>query len=243
MRKRRLRVFAGPNGSGKSSMLETIAEHISIENYINADLIEYHLKKQGFFDTLDYKIKFKEKQFLDFYESSGYKERLDNIDLSSFIKVSKSIIYTYNFEINSYLAALIADFIRHILIEKGASLSFETVMSDRRKLEFLQLAKSKGYRIYLYFIATENPRINIERVLNRVEQGGHFVPLGKILSRYTNSLNLLYDAIKLTDKAYLFDNSNEMTWFAEVTDGIDIELKSDDNVPNWFIEYIESKLF
>lgn len=67
-------------------------------------------------------------------------------------------------------------------------------------------------------------------------------PLGKILSRYTNSLNLLYDAIKLTDRAYLFDNSNEMTWFAEVTDGVDIELKSDDNVPNWFIQYIESKL-
>jgi predicted ABC-type ATPase len=44
MSKRRLRVFAGPNGSGKCSMIETIAEHISIENYINADIIEYQLK-------------------------------------------------------------------------------------------------------------------------------------------------------------------------------------------------------
>jgi predicted ABC-type ATPase len=197
------------------------------------------LKKNNFFDTSSFKIRFSAKQFIAFYEQSGYKQRLNNIELSPFISISKSIIYTHNVDINSYLAALIADFLRHSLLEKNANFCFETVMSDKR---FLQLAKSKGYRIYLYFIATENPLINIRRVKTRVTQGGHDVPHEKILSRYTNSLNLLFDAIRTTDRAYLFDNSNNMMWFCEVTDGSMIELKSDDNVPNWFIEYIERKL-
>ena len=64
-------------------------------------------------------------------------------------------------------------------------------------------------KIYLYYIATKNPAINIERVDNRVEEGGHFVPKDKIESRYYKTMENLYSAILLSDKAYLFDNSND----------------------------------
>ncbi len=52
--------------------------------------------------------------------------------------------------VNSYLAATVADFLRHQLLAARLSFTFESVMSHRSKLEFLQLAAATGYRTYLY---------------------------------------------------------------------------------------------
>ena len=60
----------------------------------------------------------------------------------------------------------------------------ETVMSDESKLEYIRLAQSMGYRIYLYFVSTKDVEINIGRVRFRVETGGHDVPEAKIRKRY-----------------------------------------------------------
>ena len=61
-------------------------------------------------------------------------------------------------EMNSYHASVIADYIRHKLLERGASFTFETVMSDRSKVDFICKARAAGYRTYLYFVATETPK-------------------------------------------------------------------------------------
>jgi predicted ABC-type ATPase len=47
-------------------------------------------------------------------------------------------------------------------------------------------------------------------------------------------LGLLGEAIRNTDRAYLFDTSDKDPWYiAEVTDGTNIDMKSDE-MPNWF---------
>lgn len=80
--------------------------------------------------------------------------------------------------------------------------------------------------------------MNISRVKNRVQKGGHDVDTEKIISRYTNTLENLYPALKLVDKAYLFDNSNEMLLIAEKKDHM-ITINIDEtNFPNWFIENV-----
>lgn len=90
-------------------------------------------------------------------------------------------------------------------------------------------AQSQGYRTYLYFVATEDPAINVSRVQNRVRMGGHSVPEEKIHSRYYRCLNLLLPAIRLSNRASQIDNSadgSESTWIAEITDGKLIEIKT-----------------
>ena len=89
----------------------------------------------------------------------------------------------------------------------GCSFSFETVMSAEDKVELLRDARSCGYRTYLYFVATENPTINIHRVRTQVVAGGHNVPEVKIISRYYRSSELLKWAIPYTNRAFLFDAS------------------------------------
>lgn len=74
--------------------------------------------------------------------------------------------------------------------------------------------------------------------------GGHPVPQDKIVERYHRSLALLLDAIKLTNRAYIFDNSDDarsQTWLAEITRGTDLELKID-VIPAWFQREVLEKL-
>ncbi len=101
-----------------------------------------------------------------------------------------------------------------------------------------QQAQKSGYRTYLYFIATQDPLINISRVKNRVKHGGHDVPQEKIISRYYKTLQNLSRAIKYTNRAYIFDNSShQRTYLAEITDAKTIEIKTP-TIPQWFDRYI-----
>lgn len=60
------------------------------------------------------------------------------------------------------------------------------------------------------------------------------------------SLALLMDAIKVSNRAYIFDNSTDNadgrhTWLAEITDGETLELKTD-LVPSWFKEAVIDRI-
>lgn len=67
------------------------------------------------------------------------------------------------------------------------------------------------------------------------------MPKDRIIDRYYRSLDYLLDAIRLSDRAYLFDNSGQSRlWVAEVTTGTDIALKTE-YVPAWFVQYVLDK--
>ena len=112
-------------------------------------------------------------------------------------------------------------------------------MSHPTKLDFIKKAKEKGYRVYLYYIATEDPDINISRVNVRVAQLGHNVQPEVIRNRYFKSLSNLKQAVKLTNRAYIFDNSGKASvLIAEITDGVDVQVFDPEKAPNWFIKYL-----
>ena len=82
------------------------------------------------------------------------------------------------------------------------------------------------------------------RVKARVNLGGHDVPEEKIVSRYARSLNLLMDAVKHSNRAYLFDNSRhggERMWVAEISNGQDLKLMCDP-MPLWFQKAVWEKV-
>jgi len=148
--------------------------------------------------------------------------------------------------VNSYFASVASDFLRQKLLQQKLSFTFETVMSHRSKVNLLAQSQALGYRTYLYFVATDDPAINISRVRNRVALGGHAVPEDKIGPRYYRALDLLVDAIRLTNRAYIFDNSGDNadrkhTWLAEITDGKRLELKTE-RIPAWFKRTVLDKI-
>jgi len=96
---------------------------------------------------------------------------------------------------------------REECIANRDSLLFETVLSAPDKLEFIERAKSAGFFIRLFFIGTNHPSINASRVARRVLEGGHDVPISKIISRYYKSIANCLEAANFVDRLYVYDNS------------------------------------
>jgi predicted ABC-type ATPase len=97
--------------------------------------------------------------------------------------------------------------LRHAAIADGQDLMFETVFSGPDKLQFITDAKRAGYFIRGFFINTSDPAINAGRIARRVMEGGHTVPIEKIISRYSKSLANFAAILPLLDRGYVFDNS------------------------------------
>ncbi|MCK6531839.1 MAG: zeta toxin family protein [Polyangiaceae bacterium] len=96
---------------------------------------------------------------------------------------------------------------REELLLARTGMAIETVFSTAEKVDFVGRAKQNGYFVRVFFVGTEDPRINAARVAARVMQGGHTVPIEKIVSRYGKSLANLSAAIQLADRVYVYDNS------------------------------------
>ncbi|MDQ8192526.1 zeta toxin family protein [Roseibacillus persicicus] len=233
----RLRMFAGPNGSGKSCFNNILPPELK-GVYLNADELEKQLEQNQSLDLSQFQLCGKAEELWQFAARSPIHSKR-NLRPKCSIDTPDQLTFPPE-QIDSYLASSLIESMRVLLLEAQTSFTFETVMSHVSKVKFLRQAREKGYRTYLYYIATEDPEINVSRVANRVIKGGHPVPEDKIRSRYQRSLELLYSAIKETNRAYLFDNSSDGTahsWIAEATDGSELSLKVAE-VPNWFHEFV-----
>lgn len=97
--------------------------------------------------------------------------------------------------------------LRYDCLEQGRNFVFETVFSSNEKLEFLHKAKAAGFFIRFFYVCTSDPAINIVRITQRYMNGGHEVPISKVISRYYKSLVNAEEAISFVDRAYIYDNS------------------------------------
>lgn len=109
-------------------------------------------------------------------------------------------------------AAKRAEELREDCLKNQQGILFETVLSADDKLSFIQRAKDAGYFIRLFFVGTDSPTINASRIANRVIEGGHDVPIPKIISRYSKSIANCAKLSGIVDRLYVYDNSEN---FAE----------------------------
>lgn len=236
-------MLAGPNGSGKSFLVASLAKEVNLGVFVNADVLEAKLKAQPATTKL--------------LELGEWGLHLTQANLAAFIArpeaqrltpgrasrlhIEDNCLRLVRLRIDSYLAAWLVEFIRYQLLATRQTMTFETVMSHSSKLEFLRQAKANSYRTYLYFVATKDWGINIDRVKERVRKGGHPVSRDKIVERYFRSLGLLYEAVKLVDRAYVFDNSLEPQLIVRITNGREVEYEVS-SIPDWVYEHFHLKL-
>lgn len=97
------------------------------------------------------------------------------------------------------------------LLEEEINFAFETTLSTRSFKERIVTAQSKGYEVSLLFFWLNNPELAIERVANRVTEGGHNIPKDVIIRRYERGIiNLFAIYMPLVDEWMLIDNSKGM---------------------------------
>jgi len=100
-----------------------------------------------------------------------------------------------------------ADARREQLLRAGQSFVSETVFSHPSKVELLRAARAAGFQVVLLVVCVDDARQLLNRVAQRVEQGGHTVPPERILARYPRTLEHLATAVPLADLALLFDTT------------------------------------
>jgi predicted ABC-type ATPase len=238
-------MFAGPNGSGKSTLKSYLPPEL-LGVYLNPDEMEKEIREQGFLDFSKYDVHAAADEARKFFAASTFLKEQGYGDDAARLGFMDGRLHFAGGAVNSYLTLVAVEFLRQKLLRQKTSFTFETVMSHASKVDLLAQAQAAGYRTYLYFVATDDPAINISRVRNRVRLGGHDVPADRIEKRYHRSLGLLMDAIRHANRAYIFDNSGDstegkQTWLAEITEGEKLELKTD-KVPSWFKRSVLDKI-
>jgi len=95
------------------------------------------------------------------------------------------------------------------LFAKGLTFGIETTLSGRSELKLMRAAKERGYKVNLIYVGLDNADQSNSRVIARVRRGGHDVPERDIYRRFGQSLANLADAIRISDRVRILDNSNE----------------------------------
>lgn len=124
-------------------------------------------------------------------------------------QIAKDVYGDWNSDDAVLKAAKYASSLRYRLLEEKKDIAFETVLSSKEKIDFIKMAKDKGYFVRIFFVCTDSPKINAARIAGRFMEGGHSVPIEKIVSRYTKSLVNGIALTKIVDRMYFYDNSIE----------------------------------
>lgn len=96
-------------------------------------------------------------------------------------------------------------------VRRRESFAFETTLSGRRYAALIPERQQIGYEVVLVFLCLPKVELAIERVRERVRQGGHDVPEEVIRRRYEvgwRNFNLVYK--RLVDYWFLYDNSGRI---------------------------------
>lgn len=122
-------------------------------------------------------------------------------------QVAKDMFGDWNNEEAVLKAASYCTELREKCLSEKKSFVFETVFSAQDKIDFVLRAKGTGFFIRIFFISTSNPAINASRIAKRVMEGGHDVPITKIISRYNKSIQNCKAVSSIIDRLYVYDNS------------------------------------
>lgn len=94
------------------------------------------------------------------------------------------------------------------LAMQRSSFACETTLAARSFLPRLKELKDCGYEFYLMFFWLESPQLAVDRVSERVANGGHFIPDDVVLRRYEAGLtNFFRFYMALADHWRFYDNS------------------------------------
>lgn len=137
-------------------------------------------------------------------------------------------------------AAKIADELRAEQLAARADFTFETVLSSPHKIRFLKEAKRRGYFIRGYFILTNDPALNVARVIARVATGLHDVPAELVVKRYHRALANVPEYLAICDICHIYDNTDDEPFRICRKHKNDINLYPSDN---WSKEQITALVF
>lgn len=176
-------ILAGHNGSGKSTMwLRHLSPHFQIP-LVNADRMMLSILPEP--DADGRLIK--------------WAQELRDADESWMAVAQKGV------------EAFVAQ-----AMSRGVPFAMETVFSYweelpngkvKSKVDLIREMQAAGYFVLLFFVGLSNVQLSIGRVMTRVAQGGHNVPVNRLIDRFARTQKAIGIAASVADATIFTDNS------------------------------------
>ena len=94
------------------------------------------------------------------------------------------------------------------LLAQKVDFAIETTLATRSYVQLVARAQGLGYRVHLLFFYLESPEQAIQRVAQRVSEGGHNIPEEVIRRRYDRGLyNLVNLYVPICDSVFIYNNA------------------------------------
>jgi predicted ABC-type ATPase len=87
------------------------------------------------------------------------------------------------------------------------SFAIETTLAGNWTTSAIKAALERSFFTRLFYICVDNPERSIQRVRERVAQGGHDVSDADVRRRYARSLSNACHVLQIVHQALVFDNS------------------------------------
>ena len=96
------------------------------------------------------------------------------------------------------------------LLKAEEDFAIETTLATKIYVNLIKQAQQKGYQVTLLFFWLNSPNLAVQRVKNRVQEGGHNIPEMVIRRRYESGLQHFFTLYRpVVDSWILFDNSGQ----------------------------------
>ncbi len=94
------------------------------------------------------------------------------------------------------------------LLGREESFAIETTLATRSYINLVRQAQSMGYMVTLLFFWLRTPELALQRVAERVRNGGHDIPVATTRRRYVSGISNLFNLYSPeVDYWMLYDNS------------------------------------
>jgi predicted ABC-type ATPase len=93
---------------------------------------------------------------------------------------------------------------------RGVDFGFETTLSGRTMFGSISHLRKYGYQVHLFYLWISTVELALDRVKDRVREGGHDVPEATVRRRYDRSVrNFLLNYRNFCESWMLLDNSGD----------------------------------
>ena len=94
-------------------------------------------------------------------------------------------------------------------IKNRQNFAVETTLASNNYLKIIKELKQDNWQVNMIYLYLPSVDLSIERVAERVKNGGHNIKLKDIKRRYDRSMcNLINDYLSIVDEITCFDNAN-----------------------------------
>lgn len=103
-------------------------------------------------------------------------------------------------------------------IAAGRSFSQETTLTGSFAKNLMVRAKEAGYRVNMIYVGVASLAVSTRRVADRVEKGGHDIPIADQERRFARSRTNIEPAARIADNVVVLDNTRAEQAYALVAD-------------------------